>query len=358
MNTFFFLLMTFSALAFDWQGHRGARGLYPENTTAGMQEALKYPISTLELDVVVSQDNQVVVSHEPWMSAEICQSEGKDIKDKEHNLYRMTYEEIQKFDCGSKKHPRFPDQQKAVEGKPRLKDLLITSEALIKNLKRNIAYNIEIKSTPEDEKAGYQPSVENFSEVVVKAILGVIPASRFTIQSFDWRVLKYLHRKYPEIKLVALLEGPIKPEAILRELGFKPHVFSPYFKELQPAHVTFFHQRKILVIPWTVNTVPEMKMVKALGVDGIITDYPNLIPQVMAKTCEKDHHQFEGECVKVPKHAMAADHSPGWECEKGYVQKHLSCVEIAIPQNAELNDDGKSWKCKAGFMRYRGSCKK
>lgn len=102
-----------TAAAFDWQGHRGARGLYPENTINGMKEAMRFPITTLELDVVISKDNAVVVSHEPWMNEEFClDSKGQTVKDREVNFYTLTYEEIKTYDCGTKLHPRFPQQKK------------------------------------------------------------------------------------------------------------------------------------------------------------------------------------------------------------------------------------------------------
>jgi glycerophosphoryl diester phosphodiesterase len=100
------------SFAFDWQSHRGARGLYPENTTGAMLEALKYPINTLELDVVVTADKKVIVSHEPWMSDEIClDPDGKSFEGKKYNISKMSLKDVQEFDCGSKPHPRFPRQR-------------------------------------------------------------------------------------------------------------------------------------------------------------------------------------------------------------------------------------------------------
>ena len=149
------ILVSYSAFAFDWQGHRGARGLYPENTIGAMREALSYPlITTLEFDVVISKDGQVIVSHEPWMSEEIClDPKGEPVKDKAVNLYKLTAKEIAEYDCGSKPHPRFPHQKKVKTHKPLLKDLLSD----INKTHPKIAFDIEIKSTVEDEKNGFQP---------------------------------------------------------------------------------------------------------------------------------------------------------------------------------------------------------
>lgn len=353
-------LLTQSAFAVDWQGHRGSRGLYPENTVGAMEEALKYPVTTLELDVVVTKDNKVVVSHEPWMSDEIClDPKGKPVKGRDHNIFKMTYDEVAKYDCGSKAHPRFPQQQKVSVGKPLLVTLIETIEPVLKKLNRShITYNIEIKSLPEDEKAGFQPDVKTFSDTVVRTIKGLLPESKFTIQSFDWRILKYIHETYPDVRLVALLEGEIKPSDILKNLGFKPYVFSPYFKDLRKEHVDEFHKDGVKVIVWTVNEVAEMESLLKMKVDGIITDYPNLIEEAVAKHCKKGFNIFEGRCVKVPTHAVPSLDNPGWDCKPGYVQKRNSCIGIKVPKNGQLTPDGKNWECNPGFERYRSSCKK
>lgn len=274
----FFLCL--AAEAFDWQGHRGARGLYPENTIGAMEVALRYPVTTLELDVVISKDLEVVVSHEPWMSPEICQHpQKKTLRDRDFNLFKMTYKEIEAFDCGSLGHPRFPEQRKVAERKPTLKKLLEVIEEKLRREKRTVLYSIEIKSTPEDEKEGFQPDVPRFSDLVMKSILQKLPVDRFMIQSFDWRVLRYLHEKYPKIKLVALTEGPFEVAPNLKELGFMPIVFSPEHTHLTKQKVQELHREKVLVIPWTVNETRDMKVLMEMGVDGIITDYPDrLIP--------------------------------------------------------------------------------
>jgi glycerophosphoryl diester phosphodiesterase len=344
----------------DWQGHRGARGLYPENTIGAMEEALKYPVTTLEMDVVVSKDLQVVVSHEPWMNEEIClDPQGKKVKNKEHNLYKMTYEEIQKFDCGSLPHSRFPQQKKINVGKPTIDKLIEVTEVTLKNLNReSVQYNIEIKSAPEHEEHGFQPDVAKFSDIVLKAITAKIPVSKFTIQSFDWRVLQYINKIYPDVRLVALKEDDINPEKDLKLLGFKPYVYSPYFKKLEQKDVDGFHNEGIKVIPWTVNDVKSMEGMLGMKVDGIITDYPNLITEVNAKKCKEGTNLFEGKCVILPEHSLPSDQNPGWKCRPGHAQKRSSCVKIKVPKNGFLLPDGKGWECLEGFVRYRSTCKK
>lgn len=272
----------------DWQGHRGARGIYPENTIGAMFEALKYPVTTLEFDVVISKDFEIVVSHEPWMSEEICTDpKGNVVRGKEHNLFKLTYAEIASYDCGLKPHPRFPEQKKVKAQKPTLRALITEVEERLKSTNRShIPYNIEIKSTVEDEKAGFQPDYRTFSDTVIKALKEKLPTTKFTIQSFDWRVLQYIHEKYPEVKLVALIETAIDPEKDLKRLGFNPYVYSPDFTLLTKAHVEYLQKKGIKVIPWTVNSVEDMKTVLGMKVDGIITDYPNRIRATLPSRTE------------------------------------------------------------------------
>lgn len=351
---------TLSVYAFDWQGHRGARGLYPENTIGAMREALKYPVTTLELDVVISKDQNVVVSHEPWMGAEICQDlKGVRVKDRVHNIYKMNYEEIMKFDCGATLHPRFPHQQKVTVGKPQLQTLIEVTEETLKNLKReDVVYNIEIKSTQGDEKLGFQPDYKTFTELVVKTLLSKLPVERFVLQSFDWRVLKYLHERYPKIRLSALIEDKFSYKSVLNELGFHPYIFSPYFENLTQEDINYFHSLGIKVIPWTVNTVSDMEKLMSMKVDGIITDYPNLIESVGQKSCGTREHNYQGKCVKIPENGMPSEVNPGWKCNYGFIQKRSKCIKIKLPKHSILTSDGKTWECKVGYERYRGTCKK
>jgi glycerophosphoryl diester phosphodiesterase len=264
---------------FDVQGHRGARGLMPENTIPAFLLALDSGVTTLELDVVITKDKQVVVSHEPWMAASIClDSSGNSYSEKEEkkrNIYQMTYSEVDRFDCGSKGNDLFPQQEKMKVSKPLLRDVIIAVENHIKsNASYEVDYNIEIKSSPEGDKK-FHPSVEEYSELVFNLADEYIPLERLVIQSFDFRVLKYWNKKHPEIRIAALVENSKSIDANLKELGFKPSVYSPYFKLLSREKVNYLHQQKIRVIPWTVNEISDMLSLKGMGIDGLITDYPD-----------------------------------------------------------------------------------
>lgn len=264
---------------FDIQGHRGARGLMPENTIPGFILALDSGVTTLELDLAITKDNQVVLSHEPWMSASICLTpQGDTIKTKDErkfNIYKMTYAEIKQWDCGSIGNEKFPQQNKQTTIKPLLQDVIVAVENHIKNFTRyEVDYNMEIKSLPEGDNK-FHPKPDVFSDLVYNLIEQYLPMERVVIQSFDFRVLKYWHEKYPEVRLAALVENKHSVEENLANLGFTPSIYSPYFKLLTREDVKLLRTQKVRVIPWTVNEERDMLSMKGLDVDGFITDYPN-----------------------------------------------------------------------------------
>lgn len=264
---------------FDVQGHRGARGLYPENTVPAFIAALDSGVTTIEMDVVITRDKQVVVSHEPWMSSEIClDSSGGEFSSKDEkkfNIYELTYDQIKLFDCGSKVNEKFPGQRKMKIAKPLLSDVIAAVEDHIRSFTRyEVDYNIEIKSSPEGDNKEH-PGVEEFSDLVYNLLDEYLPMDRIVIQSFDFRVLKYWHTKYPQIRLAALVENLKSIDANLDDLGFNPSIYSPYYKLINKEKVSHLKRRKIRVVPWTVNEVKDMLQLRGMGVDGFITDYPD-----------------------------------------------------------------------------------
>jgi glycerophosphoryl diester phosphodiesterase len=264
---------------FDVQGHRGARGLKPENTIPAFFTALDSGVMTLEMDVAITKDRQVVLSHEPWMSASIClDPQGNSFSGKEekkYNIYQMTYDEVKQFDCGSRGNEKFPQQEKLALTKPLLRDVIVAVENHIKNFSQyEVDYNIEIKSSPEGDKK-FHPSVEEYSDLVYNLIDEYLPMERVVIQSFDFRVLQYWHKKYPDVRLAVLVENLKSIDANLQQLGFNPSIYSPYHKLLNKEKVQYLHKKKVRVIPWTVNEEVDMLAFKGMGVDGFITDYPD-----------------------------------------------------------------------------------
>jgi glycerophosphoryl diester phosphodiesterase len=269
----------------DKQGHRGCRGLMPENTIPAMLKAIDLGVTRLEMDAVVSKDNQVVVSHDIYFNQAITTTpEGKTLTKEEAEkrvLYTMPYDSIRKYDVGLKPHPDFPQQQKIGAYKPLLAELLDATEKYAKEKGRQVAYNIEIKSRP-DNDGKKTPPVEEFVDLVMNVIRQKAIDGRLNIQSFDPRSLQVVHRKYAGVATALLIEGNDRRslEEQLQQLGFNPQFYSPHFSLVTAALVEQCHQKNIKVIPWTVNTLEEMKRLVSLKVDGIITDYPNLFSEL------------------------------------------------------------------------------
>jgi len=264
---------------FDLQGHRGCRGLYPENTIPAFIHAIDLGVNTLEMDLAVTKDNQLVVSHEPYMSAEIClDSLGHQISEDSqlmYNIHKMTYNEVRLFDCGSKPHPRFPDQVKMSVSKPLFTEVLDTVKQYekLKGIKP-LKYNIEIKSLPQGDNL-FHPVPSVFSDLAYQTILSSVDLNLVTIQSFDFRVLQYFHHIYPEIRLALLIENDLTIQQNLDSLGFQPDIYSCDFTLLSRESIQQLHSSGIDVIPWTVNDPADMKRLMDWGVDGLITDYPD-----------------------------------------------------------------------------------
>ena len=270
---------------FDLQGHRGFRGLMPENTIEGFLMALDSGVTTLEMDVVVTSDGKVVVSHEPYISPEICLTpEGQEIpadSGRNINIYKMTYDQVKLYDCGSKVNKRFPQQAKFITRKPLLTDVIRNVERYIKDYTNyEVDYNIELKSSESGDDV-YHPAPEEFSTLVYETIDEFLPMQRVVIQSFDFRILKVWNDRYPDIRLAALVSNRKSIDTNLANLGFKPDIYSPYFQLMSKSKVKNVQKRGIKVIPWTVNDENDLKKVLSWEVDGIITDYPNVLRRLI-----------------------------------------------------------------------------
>lgn len=268
--------------AFDKQGHRGCRGLMPENTLPAMIKALDLGVTTLEMDIAITKERLPVLSHEPWFAQEITtKPDGQYIGEREERklvIYWMTYEQVKTFDVGMKPHPRFPHQQKIKAVKPLLADVIDSAESHAASTGRPLPfYNIETKTNPEFDGV-FHPKPEEFVDILMTVIKEKAIEKRIIIQSFDFRTLQYLHQKYPEIKTAMLIEDFDKRDLNdqLSALGFTPSIYSPDYSLVTEKLVKRCHQQNIKVIPWTVNDKTSIEKLKAMGVDGIITDYPNL----------------------------------------------------------------------------------
>lgn len=272
---------------FDWQGHRGSRGLMPENSIPGFKKAMEFlALTTLEMDLAVSKDNQLIVSHEPWFSPAICQRpNGDSIRTSEAEktlLYQMTVAEIQAYDCGSIGNARFPQQQKVKTYKPTLREVVEAIRAQNPRRSNTIRWNLEIKSKPEWDGLRHPP-IEEFVRLVIEELRALRIDKSVTVQSFDRRALQAMHRQAPDITLALLIDNVNTFEWNLKELGFEPQIYSPFFQFVSKKMVRKCHKKGIKLIAWTINDVESMRGLIKMGVDGIITDYPNLIEAVSKK---------------------------------------------------------------------------
>jgi glycerophosphoryl diester phosphodiesterase len=271
--------------AFNKEGHRGTRGLMPENTIPAMQKAIDYDVNTVEVDVVISKDKQVVISHDIYFHPDFSLTpEGKTMEKKDAEsrlLYTMTYDSIRKYDVGLKPHKDYPRQQKIAAHKPLLGELIDATDAYARGKGKDVIYNIELKANPAWE-GSKQPPVEELVDLTMQVVKEKKLENRCYLQSFDFRAMQVIHKKYPHMTTAILIGGGEKRtlDQQLADLGFTPEMYSPSYTLVTAALVEECHKKGMKIIPWTVNTAEEMKRMKQLGVDGIITDYPDYFSQL------------------------------------------------------------------------------
>ncbi len=269
------------------EGHRGSRGHLPENTIPSFKLALDQGSDTLELDLVITKDKKVLVSHEPWFSHVISTApNGKPITketEREHNIYKMTYAETKKYDVGSIGNVSFPDQKPMKVHKPLLTDVFKATEKYAKDKKlAPVRYNIEIKSTPQGDGT-FHPAPDEFARLVLADVKKFGLEKRVIIQSFDLRPLQELKRTAPAIPL-ALLVGPTEDlTGKLEKLTFVPDTLSPHFSLVNEKLVALCREKGMKLVPWTVNEIADLERMSKFDLDGIITDYPDRAVRVFRK---------------------------------------------------------------------------
>lgn len=300
-----FLVFTqwYAAQSFDNQAHRGGKSLYPENTIPAMKNALKMNVTTLEMDLAVTKDKKVILSHDAFLSPElITKPDGTYIpKDSGfyYKIYDMPYARIQTFDTGLKKLDRYPDQKKMKVQKPLFADVIDACEAYSRELKRPLPfYNIETKTRPFSDNI-FHPEPGEFVDLIMNIILKKNIQDRVIIQSFDPRTLEIIHKQYPKI-MTALLVERVDDKKIAQQqahfehipvekfreypnhlngvagdmkfLSFTPTIYSPDHPLVTSKLVQECHALGMKVIPWTVNTEERLKELKDMGIDGVISD--------------------------------------------------------------------------------------
>lgn len=269
---------------FDRQAHRGGRGLMPENTILSEKNAIDFN-TTMEMDLQMTKDKKIVVSHDAFLNhLFVLTPEGDTLTKAEGEnrlIYDMTYDSLRQYDVGSKPHPDFPEQQNVSAERPRLDVLIDSVEAYAKRKGKINYYNIELKSREEADGKHY-PNLKDYVNAAIQIIENKGIENRVMIQSFDERALRMVHKKWPDIELSYLVMGGEEEDVdgFIKALGFQPDVFSPNYKTCTPERIRAFHRKGIRVIPWTPDTVEDMQRLKNMGVDGEITDFPNLYKEL------------------------------------------------------------------------------
>lgn len=267
---------------FSAEAHRGGRGLVPENTILAMKDAMNYPaVTTLEMDTHITKDGKVVVTHDDYLSPGFMLTpNGKEIPAadaKKYNVFKMDYSELRTFDIGTKFHKDFPQQKKVKTYVPLLAELIDSVQNEIKTKgKKQYFYNIETKCSAKGD------GVTNPTpDVFVKSLMDVIKSKKIeqyvVIQSFDKRTIQIINKEYPHIRTSFLVSNKKTYNENIADLGYKPFIISPAYKMVDAEFIKKAHADGVKVVPWTVNTAKEITDLKALGVDGIITDYTNLL---------------------------------------------------------------------------------
>jgi len=296
-----------AAQGFDLQGHRGARGLMPENTLPAFAKALSIGVDTLELDLAVTRDRQVVVMHNPRFEPEIARdSTGNWLQQSSPSVHSMTLAEVKSFDVGrlnpaSKYAERYPDQQ-AIDGTP-VPTLAEVFELANKAANGAVLFNIEVKINPEHPHTTFSP--EEFVRAVVDVIRKYGMEQRVVVQSFDWRALQVVQDIAPKVAtsyltvdqdwLSNLQTGmPGKSPWLnsfdvddfggsaaraIKAAGGK--IWSSYHKEVSAKAIKLAQDLGLSVNVWTVNETARMRELIEMGVDGIITDYPDRLRKVL-----------------------------------------------------------------------------
>ena len=274
------------ALAFDLQGHRGARGMAPENTLPAFAAALGVGVTTLELDVGVTRDGVVVIHHDRRLNADVARGpDGQWIAAPGPLLRSLAFEELKRYDVGrlrpgSDYAARHPEQAPADGARiPRLAELF----ALVKKAGNDtVRFNIETKLSPAAPEETLPP--EAFARALLAEIRAAGVAARSTVQSFDWRTLHVVEKEAPGIATAYLTgrrrDGASQPRAVHAAGG---RIWSPNYEELDSAALVEARALELRVIPWTVNEPGFIERYLDLGVDGMITDYPERVRAGMAR---------------------------------------------------------------------------
>lgn len=279
-------LSSCTEVTFDVQAHRGGAGLMPENTIEAMIHAVDLGVTTLELDVVLTKDKQVVLSHNHYIDPAFVQyADGTAIGIEDTLLIKdFPYVALNRFDLGSKTYPKFPDQKKMTCAYSLLSEMIQTVENYCdQNKLERVNYNIEVKSWPSfDGRRSFD--YKTYSDEVVKIIQSMELGDRVNVQSFDVRCLEYLHQKYDGMKLSYLVDDTDESfDQIMAHLSFTPEYISPHHHLINENFLKKSQELGMVVVPWTVDEKPLIRKLLKQGVSGIISNYPDRVIEVISE---------------------------------------------------------------------------
>ena len=287
MRTFLFLALTLAAFetqALDLQGHRGARGLAPENTLPAFAAALTLGVTTLEMDVGITSDGVVVVHHDRRLNPDIARLDGRWIDKPTPTIHSLTYAELQRYDVGrlrpgSDYGKPLPGQRPADGTRvPKLADVFALAA---KSGNQEVRFNIETKTSAQAPEETLEP--EAFTRALIAEIRKAGVAARCTIQSFDWRTLEIAQREAPEIPTVYLTGNNLAADALERIKSAGGRIWSPSYRTLSLENLAQARTLGLTVVVWTVNEPADISRMLDAGVDGIISDRPDLVREEMER---------------------------------------------------------------------------
>ncbi len=266
----------------DVQAHRGGAGLMPENTIEAMKHALDMGVNTLELDLQVSADGQIVVSHDPYFHHRYAiRPDGSYVQkeDEKEYIYQMPYSEVVKYDVGSRPSEVWPEKACVKTVKPLAEDLIEFVENYCKEKGYSpVRYNIEIKSKKMVGEGQLIPTYDQFATMCCRFLASKYLGDRLVVQSFDPRALNYIHEKYPELILSYLVDAKAPDfEKYMSMLKFTPQWLSPHHSITDEALIQKCRERGMKIVPWTVDKPEDIERIINLGVEAIISNYPDRV---------------------------------------------------------------------------------
>ena len=308
---FSLLAVTSSAAAIDLQGHRGTRGLAPENTLAAFRTAIAIGVTTLETDLALTRDGVLVLSHEPRLYAALTrESDGRWLSEDGAPIFSLNARDLAQYDIGrlnpAHKYAASWTEQKAMDGEriPTLQQLFDLARDARSPGGRPVRFNIETKITPTSGET--TPDAERYARAVVAEVRAAKMSERVTVQSFDWRTLREVKKLAPDLQTACLTidssgMNTVWPDASGGSpwhAGMRPadhggslprmaqaagcSAWTPFWRNVTPESIAETHALNLKIIPWTVNDPAEIERLAALGVDGIITDYPDRARRALA----------------------------------------------------------------------------